>query len=667
MRLKRFVFPDTGNEVVLHPAISVLPNLTSAERYVILRSVGLIAMGGDEQTFPEVEVDGSHLKLTPEVVESLGLAGIDSDLVITSHNVEEALRSDDAFRVDPFDPSKLDIPRFLMSTPSGHYPGLDTARSKYADTVASKNEHAAFVFGLQGRQMELERHLEGLRGSYMAYKHLLTNADAGVDPTADEAIRPLKSQLRGLEGELKGVESRIRAYEQSDMGKLKEMVDTVRLESNTISKEIAEQIIALSKEVNGVESELEESGIPLGETLQRYANASNHLDIISKSMSGPVVSDAEHARLDDIRAEIAMLENSEGIKRTAEIRALELERQQVLERLGFPTWSAYLMSEQVAAADPLTSRDREKARLSFNEAEEAWMRVSAHLQSREGYLDTVETLNELVGMSCVLLGYSPSQDVPIDKLVMALQSSIVPLGEPTVASKSLMDALDSFGMRVNDSRDVVFMVETAERLLAEESVLSAIQDLGRDRENILLSIQTIFGRIRVIEDERLSDASVLVGKTAHLRAEIHKTEQSLSLLAEEISAKMEMGEVFAKNITSWQRRINDMVLVIAEEQYRVENGLDMVREEPSPQERLERYLFGAFASVRNVGRAGPLPLVFDDPFFGLSEELTLAVLNEVLRLSATTQVIIVTDSQLVTNWALQVGLVQAEVIPTRAT
>ena len=72
-------------------------------------------------------------------------------------------------------------------------------------------------------------------------------------------------------------------------------------------------------------------------------------------------------------------------------------------------------------------------------------------------------------------------------------------------------------------------------------------------------------------------------------------------------------------------------------------------------EDIEWALMARLAAVRNVGLAGSVPLVLDDPFSVLDEDELTRVLNRVARLADAVQVVLVTDQEAAVAWAAQIG------------
>ena len=62
-------------------------------------------------------------------------------------------------------------------------------------------------------------------------------------------------------------------------------------------------------------------------------------------------------------------------------------------------------------------------------------------------------------------------------------------------------------------------------------------------------------------------------------------------------------------------------------------------------------LLARLAQVRNVGLAGALPLVLDDPFDGLDDDEVTIVLDRLSRMAQTSQIVVATDRTAVLAWA----------------
>jgi hypothetical protein len=659
MLFKRFWFPEEKSELLLHPAVSVLTNLTSYERAALIRSIGYIALGGDTDITPEVSINGTLLPLTPEVIAEYGLVGVNVDMLVTAEDIDAALRGT-LDEVPPFDPNKVDVRAYLMRTPAGVNHDLDACREEYGKCVASRDAHAKQVEDLMRNLQDVERELAIAQRRLHDAKTILTTP-ASHDTATAKAKEPFDQQLMMLNGQLRVVEHRIKEYSKSDLGQLKNLLDAVRQESLLLSNSVAEDLETKMRTVSDMERRMGERGIPLDATLERYNVASEKLDFFTAKMMGPNMSQGERDELEVIHEEIVSLDENNK-KHVAKIAELNARQDAILHRHGFPTWAAYLMAEQVAAADPLTTRELESARAEFKEAEAHWLRVSALVQSTDGYMESLEALDQIITFAKQILGIGEEVQISVEELADALRATVLSTGEPTALSKELESRLVKMGLLVPQGHDISKMISAAENFLEANRAGVALQELIRERSRITESVQRVNEQIAMIDQQSMQAAQEVLSHISQVYEEVSEVEKKKRKIEAEINSNRNSGSGFVAKVQEAQRKINDLVLLMAEHDYLVEHGVMEQEEEFSHEDLLRRYLFDRFAAARSVGAVGSVPLVFDDAFMNLPVELLRVALGEVARFSEVSQSIILTDDPTISNWALEVGPMQAKVI-----
>jgi hypothetical protein len=80
------------------------------------------------------------------------------------------------------------------------------------------------------------------------------------------------------------------------------------------------------------------------------------------------------------------------------------------------------------------------------------------------------------------------------------------------------------------------------------------------------------------------------------------------------------------------------------------------------QEALEFYLLARLAGLRNVSFAGAVPLVVDDAFRGMPRDELRPLLGKLEKMAEAVQIIYLTDDEVVTDWAVEVGFQRAAVV-----
>jgi hypothetical protein len=658
MILKRFYFEEEGTEMTLHPCVSVVANLTSLERATIIRALGYVALGGDTDSFPEIEINGEHCTLTPEVIQKFNLAGGVLDPIVTGNDIRLALEGPKA-DIPPFDPAQLDVVQFLVQTPEGIYPDLDSCRREYTRFTSGRLEYMRYMEQLKISYNDAIRRHDTAVNALNAAKRILTTPVQN-DESIQDASFPFEQQLDALQTQFNLIEAKIEDFKKADIVAFKNLIDACTREARETAAVIAEELERLIRFVSESERSLGERGIPIETTLEEYTKTKIELEIVEQKVAGPQISNEKREALESVHEEISLLEDNYK-KNATRIEELTRIQEELLRELGFPTWTAYLMAEQVAAADPLIVKELETSKVAYKEAEEKWLRVAAEIQSIEGYLESVEALDEIAATSKIVLGYTEDQDVSNEQIIKRLKSSMISLGDPTPLALETEKALASYGLPVPPGHDIVQMIRIGEEFLANDNANLALINLKRDRENILASIEAVKGQLKLIEEQSMDTAQEVIFQMGALNEAVIETRKEKDRLENEVSAKQELALLYEEGVKKTQNKINDLVLILAENEYIEQNGLH-IEETFSPRDLLTNYLFQRFAAVRSVGTGGSFPIVFDDAFIDVPEDLLFVALQEIENYSQGNQVVILTDSQFIGNWALQLGPVQAEVV-----
>lgn len=128
-----------------------------------------------------------------------------------------------------------------------------------------------------------------------------------------------------------------------------------------------------------------------------YARAA--LATAEERIAKPDVDPALLVRLEALHEELTEVQDRTssrigGAKARKREEILEAEQQEILDQLGYVSYTSYVMGETFAA-DPLDVRRHETALAEFERADDAWRVVASRLDSDPEWSETLDRLDEL--------------------------------------------------------------------------------------------------------------------------------------------------------------------------------------------------------------------------------------------------------------------------------
>jgi hypothetical protein len=336
--------------------------------------------------------------------------------------------------------------------PSG--PDRDALAATAAATVASTAALAGRRDELEAREAELKAQVERI--------------DRGINELAGLDARPIQVLLEAIHNPAP-VE-----YVPSQRG-----------------QELADEFVRLQNEVAVLEGSLEARGLGSNQAMARLDQARVDLAAAEKAMRPPEFTDLDRSALEAAHDETIEAEKKargRGKKRLEEAMARE---QEILDRMGFPTWSAYVMGAGLMGIDPAAEQRVEKARFELEAAEAHWSDVAAMIEADPVHRELLDKLEAVYLEAFDLLHgddeqddleyklrnlQEPKREVSIDDLVDALAYQLELVGISLPAGSATLDRT----------------VMIAEAFLEEASaIIDRLNELGAEKVDALTELQTI--------------------------------------------------------------------------------------------------------------------------------------------------------------------------------
>ncbi len=169
-------------------------------------------------------------------------------------------------------------------------------------------------------------------------------------------------------------------------------------------QELADEFVRLQSEVNVLEEGLAARGMDTPTAMARLDAARDELSRAEKAMRPPEYTDADRLELEAAHDEVLEAEKKargRGRKRLEEAQQRERD---ILDRMGFPTWSAYVMGSSLMGIDPAAEQRLEKARFELEAAEQHWSDVTAMIEADPVHRELLDRLEALYLEAFDMLG-----------------------------------------------------------------------------------------------------------------------------------------------------------------------------------------------------------------------------------------------------------------------
>lgn len=761
---------DEASALDFHPMVTVVNGLTDAGRATVIRAVTSLPKGEDPGCHGLVEAHGILLDLDADTLALLDLQG-DLDVLVRPSDIPgphgapaAPQEATELTSVLPSSVEPLSVEQFLAVTPEGEHPELDEARvaRDQADEALGVLRDAverarASLADITASRVAAESAVEDARRSLQkANLRLVTDEfepeplvdldpGPGSEPEPDQPTRTLDDvdtdrtriaeRVAELNADVARIDRGIDELAGVDPRPIQVLLDAIRnpqpveMVPSERANELADEFVRLQAEVAVLEDSLEARGLGSRSAMARLDAARQRLADAEKAMRKPELTEQDRIELEaahDAVLEFGSKGRRGGKKRLEEAMARE---QAILDRIGFPTWSAYVMGSGLMAIDPSAERNLELARAELEEAEQHWSNVAAMIEVDPVHGELLDKLEAVYLEAFDLLGGDDEQD----DLEAKLRTLQVPKRE--VSTDELVDALayqlELVGMTIPPSQVTldrtvmiadVFLEEVSaitDRLneLGDEKV-AALTEL-EDLEDELAALEREAGEIEAAEAARATHDDLDLGADLELDLDLDldldeaddlaidldgaeddvapsgPTEDDLSRLEAELEALLEEEQEYVEFVEAREALLDVAIqveTVAASKVHKIAADLTEQHnagaastgpgdEEPAPElepggfslperatpEAIEFYLLARLAALRSVSYAGSVPLVIDDALADLSQRDVEHLLHKLERMSESVQIVYLSDDPTVSTWARGIGFERGAVVDAPAS
>jgi hypothetical protein len=686
--------PDGTDESALdlHPIITVVNRLGVAGRETIIRTVTALARGQDPGVGGLVEAHGVMLDLNGDTLSLLDLHA-DLDVLLRPEDIPAVVEGP-----APAATNRVSVEQFLRSVKPGAFPDLDEARRGQADAAEalavlrdaaerSRNEHRQAVRHLERALADVERASaaveEGRADAVESSDRVgMTEAELEAERTA------LVTQIEQLRTDLDRIDRGLLELSAIDVRPIQVLLEAianpegVELVPSERAQQLADEFVRLQAATAELERRLALEGRDTATANRLLEEARAELQQAEKGMAKPDLSPDDVAELEAVHEQVLEAERRASGRFSRNRKSLDellAKEQAVLDRVGFPTWSAYVMGAGLLAIDPLAEERLEKARFEFEKAEAHWTQISEAIQQDPEHSAVLDQLEAVYLEAFDLLGGEEPDD-----LEAALRAHREPKRE--VTTEELVDALayqlELVGLDLGDTPSLDRTVVVAEAFLAETSSINErVEELEAERHHVAGALEEAEAEMQSLpltaDDASVIDLTASIATDpAPTAADVADLDAALAEAAgrerdaaELLDAREALVDAATQNHAVATSRLMKIAAELAEQHassdppksepaFEVPAGED----EGAEQEAVEFYLLARLAALRNVSFAGSIPLVVDDAFSRLSAGEVRDLLVKLERMADAVQIIYLTDDESVTNWALEVGFQRAAVV-----
>jgi hypothetical protein len=350
-----------GPPLDLHPLVTVVNGLTPAARERLINAVTALPRGGDPGCGGLVECHGVLFDLSPATLALLDLNG-ELDVLVRPSDIPGVVTPVGTVT------SRLSAEQYLTVTPEGIEPDLDRARSRRRD---AREALTVLREAAERARRELIEVTARRERAAAAADALASGGDESAGPDdeepddeqPDDDAAELDERIIELESDLARIDRGIAELAAIDTRPIQVLLDAIRDPApveygpSERANELADEFLALQARVGEFEEAMEAEGRGPITAMRQLDEARDALHHAERVLAKPDLSEADVVELE--AAHEAVLEAEKrvsGMRRKGAQRRLDeaVARQQtVLARVGFPTWSAYVMGASLLAIDPM--------------------------------------------------------------------------------------------------------------------------------------------------------------------------------------------------------------------------------------------------------------------------------------------------------------------------
>lgn len=670
---------DPERPLGLHPSLSVVAGLRADARQWFVESLTRLLRGDDSPLSAHVDRDGD-----PGILRPGDTALLPSDIEVAARSIDREARA----RSAGADDEELRAARAAHAAAEASLEALEaTVAEAAAEHRAAADAHRDARRAIEEARRDVDPYASAALDACEAAAHRL-EIEIGTSPGACRAdtLDTAKNRIVLLEAERRDITAALELLASADPERVANALDVVRIVTAT-GPITPPEVLRLADEWASISEHLAALEAKFATAEGGVQSVSDRLDAARARLAECEAALAPTpVNMDDVRALEAAHEKVLAAERKASSRlggsrgrrALEealAEEKVYLDRLGYPTWSAWIMGAPLLDTTAEQTRKLEEARREVEEATAAWEQLTEKLEADPEFRSLLDRLERVLEAAHAIVG-------DVDDVEHALRGVRIDPGPPpcTVgeARAELSAALAEAGLVVDDEMSLDDLRVRAERWLAEIRTIAALRrqlEIDLDHcESELRAAQETFDRIEAVGPVEPGDGWG-ADRLAEARAELLEAEQRVhrhrhaltrvAQLVAEAEALAEVERQRAAEVEAKQELLAVTRSMVEAAAARCAALEPRGWEAPSDEE--EALIAGLDAHIGAVAAAAgehKVPVVFDDVLLRAAPEVVETVLGWLETVAADTPVIYMSDDPAVLAWATRrnpdrVGIIDA--------
>ena len=316
--------------------------------------------------------------------------------------------------------------------------------------------------------------------------------DAGIPNEPAAPDEPPAERVERIVQRIDHLEKGLTAFQPAETGAVAGALAAFRPTDQT-ELVPSPEALRLAGALESVEAEVHELGTAAGaptevaEARRRLDDARRTLEEAELAVRNPeldrdLVQDLEHAHadlLDAIDKADSRFGGARAQRKVEAMRSVELE---LLDQLGFTSYSDYMMGYSLLNVDPDKEETLDRARSELSGAEDVWRLLEVETEAELAHAEVMDRRRGLLDEARKLLG----QPVPPAEVVHELRTLRVEPTQAAPSSDALRQSLDDAGLALGDDElEHEDLVMVAEAWLAEAGAAPERERAMRDELSAL--------------------------------------------------------------------------------------------------------------------------------------------------------------------------------------
>jgi hypothetical protein len=680
---------DPNSTLTFHPRLTVVFGLTPEARSLLAESLSLMVNGQSAGVFAQVDMDGTLIDVgpgyrrVPAPVQSVNCIVRAQDLLEPRMSTARKATPDDA----------VDLPDQLVKAKRQHHAATvslhalaDSIQRVHADATAAVESRAAIQAALDAARGEADPGcMTAMRSAFDAARQVEVEMGADFGVVRADTIDSVKKRIELLGVHVASVNDALANLpSQPSAGVVGALEDAQQVlhpgpVSSRRAVELAELWVRLREQLAEIEARYataDGSVSAISDRLDAARQELAHAEMGTKprTLTGEDIRDLEAAHEALLEAERKATGRLGGNRAKRQLELALANQQALLDRLGFPTWSAFVMGDRMLDSTKDAKQRALQLSAEVDRLERQWASVSALLDADAEFVATLDQIDVVYAEARALVG-------DVDDIEMALRNVRIDHAPSSAtseqASARLLAELKAVGVEYDEVASLAELCGHAERWIADARAIDAHrleleQDL-REAEQEMTEARATLDRIETLgvpDDSRMAgnpkvraarsaiaEATDRVVRHRAALAEISRlliasvaAAANVRRTAADHAAKLELMDVATSMERTALARVSRIEAAMRDESPIVSSSRRSLGGGHDEATVLGEYIDKrAFASQPH-SLAGPLPLLLDDCFAGMNADVRVSLLHRINRTAERTQFLYLTGEPDVADW-----------------